>query len=134
MFISEEPPHGATVMVLRRDAGNVDYLILHRAQAVGDADDWAWGPPAGARLPGEDVDACAGRELREATGLSLRLRPIIDDPSWASFWAEAPISAEIKLSIEHDRYDWVSLEEAVRRCQPAIVGEQFRMLSAVAAA
>jgi ADP-ribose pyrophosphatase YjhB (NUDIX family) len=132
LFISEEPPHGVTVIVLRRGEDGVEYLLLHRTQA-GDGD-WAWGPPAGVRLPGEDVDACAGRELDDDIGLRLAVRPIPHDLHWAAYWAEAPEDTEIRLSSEHDHYAWVALDEAIRRCQPQIVAEQFEVLAQAAAA
>jgi 8-oxo-dGTP pyrophosphatase MutT (NUDIX family) len=136
LFISEEPPHGATVVVMRRGKEQcAEFLVLRRCLAQGHDDiDWAWGPPAGARLPGEDVDACARRELEEETGLRLPIHPVTHDPNWASYWAEAPIDAEILLSMEHDQYDWVPLDEAVRRCQPAVVAEQLQVLADAAAA
>jgi 8-oxo-dGTP pyrophosphatase MutT (NUDIX family) len=134
LFISEEPPHGATVVVFRREAAKIEYLVLRRSHVGRTEGDWAWGPPAGARLPGEEVEACAHRELEEETGLRLPLHPVAHDPAWASYWAEAPIDAEILLSMEHDDYDWVPLDEAVRRCQPAIVAEQFAVLAGAAAA
>ena len=134
LFISEEPPHGATVLVLRRDAGVVEYLVLRRSIVASDEADWAWGPPCGARFPGEDVEACARRELEEETGLRLALHGINHAPDWASYWAEAPFDAPVRLSAEHDRYEWVTRDEAVRRCQPAVVAEQFEALADAAAA
>jgi 8-oxo-dGTP pyrophosphatase MutT (NUDIX family) len=134
LFISEEPPHGVTVIVLRRDKGTVSYLVLHRADAVGDGTDWEWGPPAAVRLPGESVDACGRRTLDEATGLSLPIRPVGEDQAWAAYWSAAPATSEIALSPDHDRFEWVPLAEAIRLCQPAIVGEQFQWLAAMAAA
>jgi 8-oxo-dGTP pyrophosphatase MutT (NUDIX family) len=137
LFISEEPPHGATVLVFRRGKdGRREYLILHRSAATGAPanGDWAWGPPCGARLPGEEVVACARRELDEETGLRLDLHPVDFDPAWAGFWAEAPRDAHVQLSNEHDAYEWVAVDEAMRRCLPAIVSAQFEALAAAAAA
>ena len=135
MFISEEPPHGATIVVFRRGrTGGTEFLILHRSHVPPDAVDWAWGPPAGARLPGEAVEDCARRELEEESGLRLPLHSVTHDPAWASYWAEAPADAEVVLSHEHDRFEWVALDEALRRCQPIIVAEQFEVLAANAAA
>jgi 8-oxo-dGTP pyrophosphatase MutT (NUDIX family) len=134
LFISEEPPFGATVLVLRREAGAVEYLVLRRSLVAGDHEDWAWGPPSGARLPGEDVEACARRELEEETGLRLALHGINHSPDWASYWTEAPFDTPVRLSMEHDRYEWVTRDEAVRRCRPAIVAEQFEALADAAAA
>ena len=132
LFISEEPPHGATVIVRRRDGGTVEYLLLHRADATDG--DWAWGPPAGVRLPGEDIEACARRALEDSTGLRLPLHCVTDDPTWAAFWVEARPLAEIALTGDYDGFAWAPLDEAVHRCRPAIVGEQFEQLAAVVAA
>jgi 8-oxo-dGTP pyrophosphatase MutT (NUDIX family) len=135
LFISEEPPHGATVLVFRRVGGATQYLVLRRAAANGcDDREWAWGPPAGARLPGEAVEKCAARELEEETGMRLRLHEVSFDPAWASYWAEAPATVDIRLSNEHDSFAWVDLDEAVRRCTPSIVAEQFLVLAGAAAA
>lgn len=128
LFISEEPPHGATVIVFRRGGPNgIEFLVLHRTRSG--AGDWAWGPPAGARLPGEPIDECARRELDATTGLALALHQIPHDPAWASYWAEVPRHADVQLSGDHDRYEWVGLDEAARRCQPDRVGEQFQLLA-----
>ena len=138
LFISEEAPHGVTVVVLRRGVGDIgddtEYLVLRRAGAVRIEGDWVWGPPAGVRLPGEDVDACAARELDDRTGLRLPVHRVTGEPAWAVYWAEAPHGAPITLSIDHDLSEWVSLDEAVRRCRPDLVGDQFATLAAVAAA
>ncbi|HEY8552705.1 MAG TPA: NUDIX domain-containing protein [Thermaerobacter sp.] len=127
--VSPEPPFGATVVVYRCGAVQ-EFLLLHRAHRGPDFEgDWAWGPPAGARLPGEAVFACACRELAEETG--LRLHPVAvdawDDPGWAVFMAQAPAGARVRLSPEHDRFVWVRLEEAVARCRPRLVARQLEV-------
>jgi hypothetical protein len=48
---------------------------------------------------------------------------------WAVFAAEAPPDAVVSLDFEHDRYEWVTLDEAERRCLPASVGTAFRALA-----
>lgn len=125
--VSPDPPYGATVVVYRRQGGGVVYLILHRAhRGPGYEGDWAWGPPAGARLPGEPVEACARRELREETGLDLALTPVSDpEESWQVYMAEAPEGAEVRLSPEHDRYAWLPAAEAAVRCRPPLVATQI---------
>ena len=73
--ISDEPPFGATVVVFRVRDDRFDVRMLHRAHHGPDyTGDWAWTPPAGARLPGELVEDCARRELRETRGSSSRWR------------------------------------------------------------
>ncbi|MFL5936546.1 MAG: NUDIX domain-containing protein [Gaiellaceae bacterium] len=130
--VAREKPYGASILVWRRARDGRRWLVLHRGRpGVDDAGDWAWTPPAGARLPGEAVLACAERELREETGLSLPLTETgLGGDDWPLFAAEAPPDAEVRLDDEHDRYEWLSLEDAAARCFPAFVGESF---SAVAA-
>jgi len=41
------------------------------------------------------------------------------------FEAEAPADAEITLSSEHDRFEWVTPSE-LTRCLPAWVGSTYR--------
>lgn len=134
LFICDEPPYGATVLVYRRsDRGRPEFLVLHRAGAA-DVGDWAWGPPATTRLPGEDVASCARRQLRDDTGLRLPLRPLGVDAGWACFYAEVSVDVDLVLSAERDRYEWLALDEARRRCQPDIVGAQFDGVPIAAAA
>ena len=55
--VAGEPPFGATVVVLRRLPGRTEFLLLHRRHnGPTFQGDWAWGPPSGARWPGEAVD------------------------------------------------------------------------------
>ena len=126
--VAPDPPFGASIIVFRRAGGRIFFLVLHRAQLGPDFEgDWAWGPPAGARLPGENIDNCARRELAEETGLDLPLRPSSAGTfEWAAYLAEAPMTAEVQLSAEHDRWGWLPLEDAVRRCLPSVVAEQLR--------
>ena len=85
--VSREPPHGATVVVAARAPGGWRCLLLHRGHHGPSWDgDWAWTPPTGSRKPGEDVTACAVRELGEETGLDATPRPVVtDEVEWAVF-------------------------------------------------
>lgn len=128
--VSPEPPHGVSIVVYRRvgaEAGD-EFLLLHRAHHGPDYEgDWAWTPPSGARLPDEALDACAARELREETGLSLALRPTdLGSPEWAVYLAEVEADVSITLDAEHDRFEWVSFDEALRRCHPVVVADTLR--------
>jgi 8-oxo-dGTP pyrophosphatase MutT (NUDIX family) len=82
-------------------------------------------------LPGEDVSSCVERELREETGLTLHcVATGFGSEEWLQYVAEAPPDAEVRLDTEHDRFEWVRLEEAAARCTPAFVGQSFRAAAA----
>ena len=125
--VSVEPPFGVSVVVWRPAAEGREFLVVHRAHEGPDYEgEWAWTPPAGARLPGEEVAECARRELLEETGLRLDCTPTdCGSAEWEVFVAEAPADAEISLDPEHDRFAWLSASQAERVCLPASVGESI---------
>jgi 8-oxo-dGTP pyrophosphatase MutT (NUDIX family) len=126
--ISRERPHGPTIVVASRAPRGWRYLLLHRAHHGPDYDgDWAWTPPSGSRKPGEEVTACAVRELREETGLHERPRPVVaSSVDWAVFALEIPWGTLIAVDgTEHDRLEWVTYAEACRRCKPAALAASF---------
>jgi 8-oxo-dGTP pyrophosphatase MutT (NUDIX family) len=127
--VSREPPHGAMVVVASRAPEGWRYLLLHRVHHGGPAraGDWAWTPPSGSRKPGEDLSACAARELQEETGLRAWPRPVLTEAvDWAVFALEVPWGTEAVMDgAEHDRSEWVSFAEARRRCLPATVEASF---------
>lgn len=130
--ISPEAPFGTSIVVYRRviyqGTPGVEFLILHRAQEGPDYEgDWAWTPPSGARLPNEDVDVCARRELWEETQLTIPIqRTEIGHDSWALYLAEATNDDVITLDAEHDRYEWVLFETACARCLPVVVTQTLQ--------
>ncbi|MEZ4664513.1 MAG: NUDIX domain-containing protein [Caldilineaceae bacterium] len=127
--VSHAEPHGASIIVYRQNGGAVELLILHRAHATEPNGDWAWTPPSGARYPDEEPMDCAARELLEETGLRLAIRHIPRDvESWYLYAAEAAPHDEVVLDAEHDQYAWVSVAEAIQRCQPAQVSEGIRVV------
>jgi 8-oxo-dGTP pyrophosphatase MutT (NUDIX family) len=134
--VARENPVAACVVVWRCGNDRREYLVLHRHHHGPDYEgDWAWTPPSGARQPGEEPAAAALRELREETGLSLpieRVEPISDEV--ALFVAEAPFGAELLLEPEHDRFDWLSIEDACARCLPVSVADGLRKVASVLAA
>lgn len=125
--ISPTPPFGAMIVVYDHSDTAVRYLLLHRAHHGPDfAGDWAWGPPSGARHPGEPIDRCAERELLEETGLRLRLDRADTGPSdWIVYRAMVDHQPGVRLSSEHDRHAWLPLDEAITRVMPAVVREQL---------
>jgi 8-oxo-dGTP pyrophosphatase MutT (NUDIX family) len=124
--IAAENPTAVAIVTWRRGSEGPEFLLLHRL-APGGPDyegDWAWTPPAGARLPGERPDAAATRELREETGLVPPLTALPEEsPSEgvALFIAEAPVGIDVVLDDEHDRFQWLSLAEALSLCAPSVV-------------
>lgn len=60
-----KPPGGVAVLLLRDDR------VLLGLRAPGKAGARTWAPPGGKADPKESVEACARRELREETGLSV---------------------------------------------------------------
>ena len=126
--MSTDPPFGALIVVYRRILGRIEYLVLQRAHNGPEYEgDWAWGPPSGSHDPGETIDDCARRELREETGLELTLRRVHhDDPDWAVYLTEAPASAGIAFSSEHDRWLWLPARAALAQVSPAIVTSDLR--------
>lgn len=131
--MSAVAPFGVQIAILRRSTdGSFEHLLLHRV-GRGDDGDWAWTAPTGACFPGEDAHAAAERELFEETGVVVPVTPIAGAPSdWPWFFAVVPPDAEIVPDEDHDRREWVSLDEARRRCLPAVVAEVFAATEAAA--
>ena len=130
--VSKERPYASCVVVWREGITGREFLILHRAHFGPDfAGDWAWTPPAGARQPGEEPSTAAARELREETGLELRLAQVESpNPDVAHYLAQAPHDAEVVLDAEHDAYRWLPLEAAAALCLPATVVDGLRAAAA----
>jgi len=131
--VSRENPRGVSIVVYRRAADGFQFLLLHRAHNGPDYEgDWAWTPPSGARLPGEPPAACAARELREETGLTHTPRPTnLGSSAWAVYLVELDADAPVTLDAEHDRFEWVSLADALRRCRPPVVADALRHVGAL---
>ena len=106
--MAQEPPFGAAVVVWARTAEGPRFLLLHRAHLEDPAaSDWAWGPPAGARLPGEAIDACAARELLEEAGLQGALQLTAHGQAhWPVYVLRLDAPRAVRLSDEHDAFRW----------------------------
>lgn len=122
---------GVAIVVWRRRP-RLEVLLLHRS-VFGEtfAGDWAWTTPGGAREPGEPPAETAARELHEETGLRLPCVPVqsrvaAEQPEIDVdvFAAEAGEDQSLRLSDEHDRFEWVQ-PDGLDRCQPDWVKEMY---------
>ncbi len=120
------------IVVWRLVDGQRQFLVMHRGQFGPDwEDDWAWGPPSGARHPGEPIEKCARRELLEETGYTLPLTCVTtSDVEWQVYLCQATVSAQPQLSEEHDRYLWLGEAEAAARITPDTVRTAFQRAAA----
>lgn len=121
--VAPEPPFGAMVVVYRRSPSRL--LMLHRSHHGPDYEgDWAWTPPSGSRQPGEDIAACAVRELAEEAGIEgVDITPLeVNSHQWKHFGCELPASTPVRLvDPEHDRYEWLPVRDALVRVRPQLV-------------
>jgi ADP-ribose pyrophosphatase YjhB (NUDIX family) len=105
LFLSPEPPWGASVLVLK----NREELLLLKRRG-------AWGPPGVTRLPEEPVASCAARALEDLAGLRLPIWPIDVDPAWTVFVANANNEPLVRTDSLTTAYEWVPIDEARERC------------------
>jgi len=105
LFLSPEPPWGASVLVLR---DREELLLLKRRGE--------WTPPAVTRLPEEPIATCAARALEDVAGLRLPIWPVDLDPAWTVFVANATGDVLVRPDRVTTEFEWVSLDEARARC------------------
>ena len=113
---------GAVVILPVLDAENVVLLRNHR-WVVGET---LWEVPAGTREPGESLEDCARRELREETGYTaarwtslgyLFASPGVMDEKLHLFVAEGLTAGEARPEADEELEPvTVRLDEAVRMC------------------
>jgi 8-oxo-dGTP pyrophosphatase MutT (NUDIX family) len=129
-FVGER--ESGVAIVVWRQLHHVEVLLLHRSRFGVDFDgEWAWTTPGGGRGPEERPQEAAARELLEETGLRLMCEPVVSPTAAAQrdfdvsvFAARVHDATEVRLSEEHDRYEWV-LPEQLTRCQPAWVHAMY---------
>ena len=96
------------------------YLLLRRSQED-EEDKGAWDLPGGGIDFGEQPAKAAGREAEEEAGVKIRVGKVLKYLAipYKGMWSieliveGKYISGEVKLSLEHDDYKWVSKEELV---------------------
>jgi bis(5'-nucleosidyl)-tetraphosphatase len=118
----EEKSAGAVVFHTEPAKGTWRFLVLHYPAGH-------WDFPKGAVEKGETEEQAAKREIKEETGLEIKefvpgyRREIeyhyrradgLSHKRVIFFLAESP-TTEVKISFEHSGYEWLSLEQALKR-------------------
>jgi type II secretory ATPase GspE/PulE/Tfp pilus assembly ATPase PilB-like protein/8-oxo-dGTP pyrophosphatase MutT (NUDIX family) len=117
-------PGVVEVYVIRHNAGDWRVLILQRASDT--IRPGSWETVYGKIDPGERPEQAAARELREETGLELKSLYNVTVSSFflhttqtiqmaIVFAAFVESDSDVTLSDEHQRFEWVSLDEACDR-------------------
>ena len=97
-------------LVLRRSAANRNFVGC-----------WEW--PGGKPDPGEDLAVALRRELREEAGLEVELLGLAGASEFDMPVARIvliclfarPTGGELRLSPEHDAFEWVTLKDLAQR-------------------
>jgi 8-oxo-dGTP diphosphatase len=94
------------------------YLLLRRS-SDSKTNPGRWEPPGGKIEPGELLDEALRREVFEETNLQIIVRRLLGAIEFelpaikvvCLIMEGRPISGDIRLSSEHDAYQWLKLEE-----------------------
>lgn len=123
------PPNAASAVVLRRD-GRVLLVQRDRAPLEG-----VWTLPGGRLEPGEDAPRCAAREVREETGLDVRVGAHLVDVAVATFviavYAATPVEdddARLDAATAADdarAVRWATEDDLLRLGVPASTRDAF---------
>jgi len=120
-----------------------DRLLAMRRSPEKDAAPGAWEALSGRVQPGEQPLAAAARETLEECGLTVPIEPHPvaayaakrnrDDMVVVAYRGRSP-SGEVTLSVEHDAYAWMTLDEFARACPFPPLVEAARLAAEDAAA
>ncbi len=108
-----------------------DRLLAMRRSAGKDAAPGEWEALSGRIVPGEQPVEAARREALEESGLEVELDPrpvasyqakrITEDMVVVAYRGGSP-SGDVRLSEEHDRFAWMTVDEFAEACRfPALV-------------
>jgi len=105
------------IPVRRSDGGRLEIAVVHRPVR----EDWSFSK--GKVEPGESLEDCARREVREETGLECRLGSFVgsteyhdrkDRPKVVFYWLMVPEGGRFRANEEVDDLRWVDLRTAER--------------------
>lgn len=107
----------AGAVVTRQNAGQTEYLVIHR----GYRDDWSF--PKGKVDPGENILGTAIREVREETGYAIKLGiplptqkyKVANGNKESHYWHATVTGGNFVANDEVDHLEWLSLEQAQKR-------------------
>jgi 8-oxo-dGTP pyrophosphatase MutT (NUDIX family) len=119
-----------------REKGGVLFLLLKHVTEKGNE---FWKPPKGLVDAGEKLEETAVREVKEETGLDVRLVPGFRDvlhffykkegetvsKEVIYFLGEAK-SKDVRLSYEHKDFAWLSPEDAIKKAKYGTDKESLR--------
>ena len=114
-------PFKLSVKAVIFDASNRCLLIRRSSANHNFVDQWEW--PGGKPDPGEDFTTALHREVREECGLEVEFAGLagaaeFELPSLRVVlvcMTARHTGGEVRLSAEHDAFDWVGLEELTQR-------------------
>lgn len=113
------------------------FLVLHRAKTDGYMPGF-WDIPGGTIEFGEDIKKALTREIKEETGLKVKIGKIVSAYGYQSgedrhqfqlVYECEYISGKIKLDVDsHDEYCWVTIEEMKNLKKIAFLKELYMEL------
>ena len=120
---------GLAVKAIIRDEQGRCLLVRRSAANRGFVGAWEW--PGGKVDPGEDFAAALVRELREEAGLEVELTGFAGATSVETaggtlvllFLEARKTGGAVRLSEEHDAYEWTPMKELGTRPLPPRVGD-----------
>ena len=104
-----------------------DEILILRRSGTDTRRPLEWDLPGGALDEGEDLTQGVEREITEETGLKTVGTHVIyaktELRKWETgeasvnfiFYASRTDRSEVKLSYEHDQYEWLPIEEAIKK-------------------